>query len=389
MQRAAEIDWIRRFLVHLGDGTTKQAKRELRLPAAVFTSEAHRARERVGLFRRQPVVAGLSADLPEAGGFFCVSIGDVPVVVTRDREGVVRAFVNACRHRGAPVASGRGDAEGGRLRCPFHGWTYSIEGILERIPQAEAAFDSVGPGRTGLLSLACVEQDGLILVRIEGHEPIDGSEALRGVSADFAVLGLGAYRHFETRQSSWRCNWKLLLATFLESYHVFSLHRESVHPWYFSHPMLHDAWGPNLRFPVARRTLADLVDQPESEWRLADHATIQWFVAPNALFSATRDYILLWRFFSPAPGRTEIATSLYSAAPIDSEAKRERLSKAFDGQMEIAGSEDFPLQEEIQRGLEAGLLEEVVFGRNEAAAIHFHRSLAEQMTAADSSGPGL
>lgn len=379
MERQAELDWIRRYLAHLEAGTTDLAPSALHLPASIYTSEEYRARERDLVFRRQAVVAGFSCELSGPGDFFTLSIADVPVVVMRDPDGRVGAFVNLCRHRGAPVAQGRGHAAGGRLQCPFHSWTYSTSGALAAIPNAEGGFDSIDHAASGLRRLACTEEAGVILVRVEGEGPIDVVDGLRGVDVDFRAIDLAHYHHFETRETAWDCNWKLLLATFLESYHVFSLHRESVHPWYFSHPMLHDAWGGNLRFPVARRTLADLANRPEAEWRLADHATIQWFIAPNALISYTRDYLLLWRFYSPRPNRSEIVTSLYSAGPIGTDETRSRLAKAFDGQMQIAGTEDFPLQEKIQRGLDSGALEEVVFGRNEVAARAFQEALDASM----------
>ncbi len=386
MEREAELDWIRRFLAHLEAGTTDLAASELRLPSSIFTSAEHCSQERDFVFRRQPAVACLSCELREPGDYLTLRIGEVPVVVIRDADGRVGAFVNLCRHRGGPVARGRGRAEGGHLRCPFHSWTYTVSGELAAIPNAEAGFDSIDRKEWGLRRLACAEAAGVVLVRVEGDESIDASEALRGVDPDLRAIDLPNYHHFETRETEWKCNWKLLLATFLESYHVFSLHRESVHPWYFSHPMVPDAFRGNLRFPVARRTLADLANQPESEWHLADHATIQWFIAPSTLISYTRDYLLLWRFYSPSPNRSEVVTSLYSAQLNDAPETRGRLTKAFDGQMRIAGSEDFSLQETIQVGLDSGALPEVVFGRNEVGTQVFHQGLIDSLARRDREG---
>jgi hypothetical protein len=134
---------------------------------------------------------------------------------------------------------------------------------------------------------------------------------------------------------------------------------------------------------VARRTIAELAEQPESGWRLSDHATIQWLISPNALISYTRDYLLLWRFFSSQPNRCEVITSLYSSSAIDSSKATQRLGKSFDGQMRIAGTEDFPFQERIQRGLDSGALPEIIFGRNEVAAIGFQHGLEELLEEAE------
>jgi phenylpropionate dioxygenase-like ring-hydroxylating dioxygenase large terminal subunit len=373
--RSAEIECIRRFLAHLRDGTTDHAPAPRRVPASAYTSPERCARERLHLLRQRPIVVGLSADLPRTGSYFCADAGGLPLVVTRHPDGRVRAFVNACRHRGGPVASGRGGAEGGRLRCAFHAWTYALDGSLAALPLAEEGFAALDRSRLGLRECASAEADGLILVRAEGGDPIDAEAVLRGAGDDLRALGLASYHHFETRTAQWRCNWKLLLETFLESYHVFSLHRESVHPWYFSQPMVHDAWEASLRFPVARRSLETLAQKPEAEWRLADHATLQWWIAPNALVSHTRDIALLWRFSSPSPGCCDVATSFYSARACADEADAARLREAFDLQLRVTGAEDFPMGERIQGALDAGAVPELNLGRNEVGVIHFHRTL--------------
>jgi phenylpropionate dioxygenase-like ring-hydroxylating dioxygenase large terminal subunit len=289
--------------------------------------------------------------------------------------------VNGCRHRGSPLVDERGCAEGGRLQCPFHAWTYSTDGSLETIPLAEEAFSAFDRAEMGLHGRPCLESEGMIFVRAEGAEAIDPDEALQGIGNDLRSLDLSRYHPFETRTTHWQCNWKLVLDTFLESYHVFSLHRETVHPWYFSMPMVYDGWGPNLRFPVARRTIEELAEKPEESWRLADHATVQWLVGSNALISHTRDYLLLWRFSSPEPGSCEARTTLYAASPIESAADEKRLGNAFDLQMRVTGAEDFPMQERIQSVLASGAIPELVYGRNEVATIHFHRALQAIMDA--------
>jgi phenylpropionate dioxygenase-like ring-hydroxylating dioxygenase large terminal subunit len=385
MERSAELEWIRRYLAHLAAGTTELAPDSLHLSAAVYSGEAHWAGERAALCR-QPSVACLSAELPEPGCLLSFDATGVPLFVARQPGGGVRAFVNACRHRGSPLVEGRERAAGGRIRCPFHSWTYDLAGSLCARPQAESALASLEPAGLGLLERPCAEADGLVLVRAQGDAPIDPAVALRGIEADLRVIGLDSYHLFATRASHWRCNWKLLLATFLESYHVFSLHRETVDPWYFSHPMVHDAWGSNIRFPVARRTIETLAERPEQDWCLADHATIQWLVGANTLLSYTRDYVLRWSFVSPEPNRCNVTTSLFSREPAHTAEQRERLDAAFDLQLRVTGAEDFPAQQRIQSVLDSGALPEVVVAANEVAVVAFHRALDELL--GDGAGSG-
>ena len=387
MHHLDQVSAVHRFLEHLRNATTDLAPAVLRLPASVYTDAAHHRRERDRLWRERPVVAGLSADLPEPGSWFTADVGAVPLLVTRDADGRARAFVNGCRHRGGRIADGRGRAEGRVFRCPFHSWTYAIDGCLVAIPEAEDAFAALDRSAFGLHERSCAEHAGVILVRAVGDGPLDGADLLRGVAGDLTALGIPDYHHFETKTTEWKCNWKLALDTFLESYHVFSLHPESVHPWYFSQPMIYDGFGANLRFPVFRRTVEKLAERPESTWELADHAPLQWWVAPNALFSYTRDELFLWRFHSPRPDRCVAVTSLYTRSPATTEDATNRLDEAFALQLQVAGREDFPMQEKVQEVLGSRALPEIVFGRNEVAAIHFHRAL-EDLLAHDPEGDG-
>jgi len=383
VERTAELECIRRFLAHLRDQTTDLAPSPLRLSASHYADPDHFERERRHVFRRQPKLAALSCDLRAPESYLPLDVGGIPILLMRHGDGRVGAFVNACRHRGSPLATKPGCAEGGHLQCPFHSWTYSTDGSLAKIPLAADAFSCFDHDELGLHRRPCLESEGMIFVRAEGDEAIDEDEVLAGIRDDLRSLDLATYHPFETRTAHWRCNWKLILDTFLESYHVFSLHRETVHPWYFSMPMIYDGWGPNLRFPVARRTLAGLVDEPEESWRLADHATVQWLVGSNALISHTRDYLLIWQFSSPEPGRCEARTTLYCASPVESPKNEKRLGNAFDLQLSVTGAEDFPMQEQIQSVLDSGAFPEILYGRNEVATIHFHRALQATIDAGE------
>ncbi|MBW2423509.1 MAG: aromatic ring-hydroxylating dioxygenase subunit alpha [Deltaproteobacteria bacterium] len=383
MERKVELECIRRFLAHLRDGTTDLAPAPLRLPVSHYIDPEHLERERRHVFRGAPKLIALSGDLRERGSYLPLDVAGVPILLMRHDDDRVRAFVNGCRHRGSPIASEPGCAKGGHLQCPFHAWTYSTDGHLARIPMAAEAFRSLEPDRLGLHERPCLESEGLIFVRAEGDAAIGENEALAGIRDDMRALGLGTYHAFQTRTARWRCNWKLVLDTFLESYHVFSLHRETVHPWYFSLPMVYDGWGSNIRFPVARRTLAELEGEPEESWRLADHATVQWLVGSNSLISHTRDYLLLWHFTSPEPGLCDVRTTFYSSTPVGTPEERERLDKAFDLQLRVTGAEDFPMQEEIQSVIASGAIPELVYGANEVATIHFHRALQEIIDAGE------
>ncbi|MBA2331952.1 MAG: Rieske (2Fe-2S) protein, partial [Actinobacteria bacterium] len=97
--------------------------------------------EREQIFHRAWQYAGRSDQVAEPGSFFTCDAGEIPIVVVRDKDGTLRAFLNVCRHRGSLVCEGEGRRE--TLQCPYHAWTYALDGSLRAAPRAdrEAGFD--------------------------------------------------------------------------------------------------------------------------------------------------------------------------------------------------------------------------------------------------------
>ena len=139
MRRETQVELIRELLDHHAAGTTQLADDMLALPAEVYTSEAHWQAEQEALFRRRPVMACLSGAVASAGDYVSLTVGGVPLVVVRGDDGRLRVLSNVCRHRGMPVASGRGATQ--HLQCPYHAWTYDLRGRLLRAPLLEGRDD--------------------------------------------------------------------------------------------------------------------------------------------------------------------------------------------------------------------------------------------------------
>jgi phenylpropionate dioxygenase-like ring-hydroxylating dioxygenase large terminal subunit len=200
-------------------------------------------------------------------------------------------------------------------------------------------------------------------------------DVLAGAECELADYGLGDYVHVETRTREWRMNWKLVLDTFAESYHIRFLHHASIGP-HFMCDTLFDAFGPNLRVIGLRK---DVVEQlqtlPREQWALLPYGTVQYFLVPNGLLVYQRDHVEVWRIEPLDVDRVSVATSLYaSEAPRDEKA-RAYWRKNLDLLLQVTGTEDFPLMEEIQRNLASGALPEVVYGRIEPALAHLHAAI--------------
>ena len=109
------------------------------LPYSWYSDPELLRREQEKIFRSAWQYAGHLGELPEPGTFFTTRAGRTPVVVTRARDNEIRAFLNVCRHRGFPVAQGAGKRE--TIQCPYHAWTYGLDGSLRAAPRASEEED--------------------------------------------------------------------------------------------------------------------------------------------------------------------------------------------------------------------------------------------------------
>ena len=350
-------------------------------PATSYTDPQRFEVEQEVLFREGPVFLGLSCDLREPGSYKSVRVGGVPVVAVRQPDGSVRAFVNACRHRGAPLVDTNDRGEGLRaFNCPYHAWAYELSGELKARPLTHGAFDDV-TSDCSLIERPAAERYGMIFVRPQGDAPVDVDAFLSGAEDDLGAFGLGDYVHIESRTTEWDINWKLFFDTFSETYHIRTLHKESIGPVFDSNGILFEPFGRNLLAVGLRNDTADEFGKPKEEWSLLPYGTIQYFLVPNALVVHQLDHFEIWTVEPLSVGRTRTTASMYAPSAPRSDREREYFVKNLDLLLGVTFKEDFPVMEEIQATLASGALPELVYGRIEPPLIHFHRSVAEAIAA--------
>ncbi len=352
-----------------------QAPASVTSPASRYADVAWFERERQLLFRDGPVFFGLSVELAEPGAFRSETVGGVPLTVVRQADGSLRALVNICRHRGAPVAPQDTTGEGARaFTCPYHGWVYGPDGALKGRPQSAGAFDDVAHA-CDLHQVAIAERHGLIFVRPGGTEPIDVDSFLSGAQRDLADFDLGSYVHVQSRTHTWKMNWKLVLDTFTESYHIRTLHRESLLPRFNSDCTIFDAFGRHCLSIGLRADVLDETRKPVEEWSLLPYGTIQYFLVPSGIVVHQLDHIETWRI-EPLDVRTcRLTTSIFAPTAPETDKALNHWVKNLDLLLKVTGTEDFPLMEKIQANLDSGALPELVYGRNEPPLIHYHREV--------------
>ncbi|MGI9030407.1 MAG: aromatic ring-hydroxylating oxygenase subunit alpha [Ilumatobacteraceae bacterium] len=351
-------------------------------PVRAYTSPERFAAEVAVLFEGQPVLVALSCELRASGSYLTLTVGGTPLAVVRQPDGGVRGFVNVCRHRASTLLT---EAHGDGLRsirCPYHAWTYGLDGCLLAFPGAEPGFDDVEKATHGLIEVPVAERYGLVFAVADPVAgPLDVDDALRGAQTELADFDIGAYEHVDTRQRQWAVNWKLVMDTFTEPYHIPWLHKDSIAPHYLFDRWIHDSYGPHQRFIGVRRSVLAQFDQPsEDEWELLPHATLQYLLVPNAVLTHQIDHLELWRFTPLAPDRTLVRTSVYS--PPGTTRPPSYYVKNLDVLLGVTDTEDFPLQEQAQRNLASGALAEVGYGKMEPALVAYHQAIDARLAGA-------
>jgi phenylpropionate dioxygenase-like ring-hydroxylating dioxygenase large terminal subunit len=183
------------------------------------------ALERERLFRREWLCAGRREEVAAPGDYLAVELCEEPIVLAHGEDGRIRAFSNVCRHRGALVARGKGNAK--RLTCPYHAWSYDLAGRLAAAPRLPDRPD-FDPAACRLPELAATEWQGFLFVCLEG-EPPPLAPRLAALEATIRPYHLEQARLGYLAEEVWATNWKCFLENYMEGYHLSPLHRDSLH----------------------------------------------------------------------------------------------------------------------------------------------------------------
>jgi phenylpropionate dioxygenase-like ring-hydroxylating dioxygenase large terminal subunit len=346
-------------------------------PVRVYTDPAHFEQERRQLLRRVPLPLTASGTLARN----TVSAHDdfgVPVLLTRDDAGVVHAFLNACTHRGSKLVEPGQAHAAHRVSCPFHAWTFSLDGRLVGVPRAET-FPTLDRQTHGLRRLPVCEAGGIIWIGLDPDAAIDFSDVQGQIARDFDAFGMPAMHVYGRRSFDLAANWKLLIETFLETYHVPPLHAKTVAPMFAPVPTLMSSFGPHTRQTVGRshftRDMLDLhVDQ------IHKHVTHAYHLFPTAMLVTSPHHMNFITVMPRAVDRSVVVCHMLTRQLPDTDEMRERYDRTLKFNFEdVFGAEDFRAAERVQQGLASGALEQVRFGGLEEALATFHANIDRVM----------
>ncbi len=298
----------------------------------------------------------------------CLPIGSALLV--RDPGGTLRAFVNACRHRGTRLVAAPCATKA--FVCPYHGWTYGLDGALRHVPHAEA-FDGAEAHRD-LRPLPVAERHGLVWL---GASTPDAAAAYSGaLDGDLAALDANRLVVFRSSRTPRHCNWKFLVEAFLDGYHIRTLHRDSIYRFFLDAASLAEPVGPHIRAVTARRALRDAA----SDAAPRELVTPSLFVFPATTIVEHPDFVSVLIAHARGPEHTEFEHLML--IPEDRADEVEHWQKSWELiEGTVFQREDQWVCEEMQRGLEAGT-EVLLFGRLEHAVRWFHDAIGSHADAA-------
>ncbi|MEO3415647.1 SRPBCC family protein [Roseovarius sp. CAU 1744] len=347
-------------------------------PISRYSSPERFERERAMLFRRKPVIAAQSSELEGPRSFVTRDYLGLPLLLTRDDEGKVSAFLNVCRHRGARLEREKAGCKR-VFTCPYHAWSWTNHGELRAVPQEAQGFPDLPRAERGLRRLPCTEAHGFvwIIANPDAAEIPDIDAWLGGLAGDFDWIGLADHRIAAIEEVHVAANWKVLVEGGLEAYHFRVAHKNTIGPYFPDNLSTYTMFGPHLRAILPRNAMPDLRDTPEENWQIRRDANILYALTPTTQMLVQQDHVMWFHFepLSEAATHVRMATLVPRSAP-----QTEEMQAHWEKNQKItvtALMEDFELGEEIQAGFASRGNPSHLFGRFEGALNRFNIAVEE------------
>lgn len=363
-----ERDIIRTILDLNRQETTHMLPEVMHNPVTKYTDPTQLEQEINVLFRNFPVVIAHSSELANSGDFITHDDLGVPIVATRNDDGDVKAFYNVCRHRGSRIENEPcGNAR--RLTCPYHAWSYDLDGTLRGMPQP-FGFDTVDRSERGLVGLPVFERFGLIWVvpSPQDHE-IDIDAWLAPMAEQLDGLDLGSHVVFRKWALHKDMSWRLALEGFHESYHFCSAHRDTACSNYLDNQSHWQNYEPHVRHSVPLPRVLELRDQPEDQWEYRPNFMTQNYLFPANFVQSMTDHVYIHTIIPTGPGTCVFQCTMLTPEEPATEKAERYWDKNYDV-VRVVFDEDFAIGEGIQKGFNAGVNSDFVFGKYEVG-LHY------------------
>ncbi|HET7500484.1 MAG TPA: SRPBCC family protein [Kofleriaceae bacterium] len=380
MKHETQVETLRTLLKLRERGRDQEMLGSIvRIPVRNYTDPDILNRELATVFRQCPMVAGHASHVREPGSYLLSDWNRFPYVVVRDQAGVLRGFLNVCRHRGAQIVSG----DKPRLKslvCPFHGWVYNLDGSLRSISKPYD-FPGLPTCEYGLKELPVAESNGLIWIHPTPGATLDPAAYLGRLGEDLEHFEIDKLVRYRKAVVVKKANWKLLLKTYLEGYHVPFLHRDTLEKGFKHGVIAHCEHGPHIRLAAARTNILDALKVDSASWRILDYASVYYTLFPNTFFIMHPDYVSINAFYPEAHDRTIWTHEmLYRESDFVGEAGQAALAKRFQFTNDVVFDlEDFAVTERVQEAERFGVNEFHTLGLEEGLLAMFQNSIDQML----------
>ncbi len=347
------------------------------LPQESYVSPRVFAREQAQIFGRRWLCVGREEQVARAGQYFLVNIGVESLIVVRDRAGGIRALYNVCRHRGTRLCEASQGEFSGSIQCPYHAWTYSLDGRLIGVPD-QRELDGFDKADYPLIEARLQRWRGFLFVNLAlDPEPFaDTFGALDARVERFNLEALQAGRRFEYDV---RANWKLLFQNYSECYHCSPLHPSLVK---LSPPTSGEndlVAGPVLGgFMTITTTGGSMTlsgrscGLPVADLPAEDLQRVYYYsIFPNMLLSLHHDYVMVHSFEPVAPDRTHVSCEFLFHP--DTLARPEFNPDDGTGFWDVVNREDWHICEMAQAGVQSRGYRPGPYSRRESLSAAFDR----------------
>ena len=365
------IGLAKRLLAHNLNGTTDQADGIMVKPVADYTDNEIISSEVNKIFYDHPVPIALSAEFKENNSYKAAKVIDTPLLITRGEDGVVRTFINICKHRGAPVCP-EGTGKKSKFNCTYHGWMYNTTGNLVNIFKSDT-FGDIDKSKIKLTELFCEERSGFIWACLNPDIKYDLNQWMNGFDAELDDIDLENWHLFKSIKINGPM-WKICWDGYTDGYHHHMVHPETVGKNTIVNLIAHDTYGPHQRFAFGLKNIDELSDIEEKDWEPENHLRLIHSVFPNSSISAIQNEHCLVSIIFPSPDLQETVTTQYILCLKEPKTKEE-IKKAEDfAELSRAAiiDEDYPINFKIQESIHSKANTEFLFGKNEPIQQHYH-----------------
>ena len=365
------IGLAKRLLAHNLNGTTDQADGIMIKPVADYTDNEIISSEVNKIFYDHPVPIALSAEFKENNSYKATKVIDTPLLITRGEDGVVRTFINICKHRGAPVCP-EGTGKKSKFNCTYHGWMYNNTGNLVNIFKSDT-FGDIDKSKIKLTELFCEERSGFIWACLNPDIKYDLNQWMNGFDAELDDIDLENWHLFKSIKINGPM-WKICWDGYTDGYHHHMVHPETVGKNTIVNLIAHDTYGPHQRFAFGLKNIDELSDIEEKDWEPENHLRLIHSVFPNSSISAIQNEHCLVSIIFPSPDLQETVTTQYILCLKEPKTKEEIKKAEEFAELSRAAiiDEDYPINFKIQESIHSKANTEFLFGKNEPIQQHYH-----------------